>query len=86
MAVSVLFVILGCGFLKDKVEQKVSDEIDEQVKDSERKLDSIMESTNLDSLQQQLDSIMLEVNKTSKEIDKTTNEIDSLEKEINKRK
>lgn len=78
-AIAVVFVVFGCGFFKDKVEQKVNEEIEQQVKESERKLDSIMESTNLDSLQRQLDSIM-------QDIDKTGTEIDSLEKEINKRK
>ena len=78
-AVIVLFVIFGCGFLADKVEEKVSEEIDQQVKESERRLDSIMESTDMDSLQRQLDSVM-------QDIDKTNQQIDSLDSEIKKRK
>jgi peptidoglycan hydrolase CwlO-like protein len=85
-AVLVLFVIFGCGFLKDKVNEKVNEEIDEQmeevnkeIKENQRKVDSIMNSTNFDSLQNELDSLM-------KDLDKTGVSIDSLEKELNKKK
>lgn len=76
LGVIVLFAIFGCGFLSDKIEQKVNEEIEQQVKDGERKMDSIMNSTNMDSINKQIDSIL---KSTGQSLDSLQMTMDSLE-------
>ena len=76
MTVAVLFAVFGCGFLTDKIEEKVNEEIEQQVKDSERKIDSIMNSTNMDSINKQIDSIL---KSTGQSLDSLQMTMDSLE-------
>ena len=58
----IIALVLSCGFLKNKVEEKVNEKIDEQMK----KVDSTMKTVNPDSLKKIMKSIDSIKSKTEK--------------------
>ena len=54
----VIFLITSCGWLKDKVEKKIDEKVNQTIDENLRKIDSNMSRQKLDSLKSKLDSLM----------------------------
>jgi hypothetical protein len=57
LAVLVMFSLLFCGRVTEKVGEKVNGKIDEKINETMKKIDSGMGNVNLDSLKKVLDSL-----------------------------
>jgi len=53
----ILFAVLNCSRIQEKVEQKVNEKIDQKIDESMKKLDSGLNTRQLDSIMKSLDSI-----------------------------
>ena len=73
--VILILAVAGCGFLKQKVEQKVNEKIDETIDESQRKLDSVLEANNPDSINAKIDSLL---ESSGKQLDSMQKSLDSL--------
>lgn len=60
-AILIFSLIASCGWFERKVEQKVNEKIDENLK----KIDSTFSKSKMDSLMKQLDSIKISSDSTS---------------------
>ena len=74
-AFGILLIALSCNKISETVEVKVKEEIDSQVDEKLKQIDSSMSKGKLDSLKSQIDSVMGKTNLDSlmESIDSTIN-------------
>lgn len=68
-AILILAIVTSCGWFKNKVEEKVNEEVNKKIDESLKKVDSSFSKEKLDSLMKQVDSIKI---KTDSLINKKT--------------